>query len=289
MNSIGFPNLGIVFENVSRGFSIFGFHIAFYGLLVGIAILMGFVIAPWDARQMGQDPDIYMNMGIVGVIVSIICTRLYYVIFSWENYRHNLLSIFNLREGGLAVYGGIIGAALTIVLYSRWKKYNARQIYDTIALCLLNGQMIGRWGNFFNREAFGEYTNNLLAMRLPLEQVSSRHVTPLMIEHVEVIEGISFIQVHPTFLYESLWCAALLIGLLFYRKRKKFEGEVFLLYIFGYGLGRFWIEGLRTDPLFLPFAQLRVSQMLAGATVLVTGALILYWRRKHKCINRNTM
>ena len=142
--------------------------------------------------------------------------------------------------------------------------------------------MLGRWGNFFNREAFGEYTDSLFAMRLPLDAVRSSDVTAAMQEHIQVIDGVRYIQVHPTFLYESLWCCGVLLLLVFYRKYKKFDGELFLLYMFGYGLGRVWIEGLRTDQLIIPGVGLPVSQVLAGVIVAVSGALLLYYRRAHK-------
>ena len=144
--------------------------------------------------------------------------------------------------------------------------------------------MLGRWGNFFNREAFGEYTDSLFAMRLPLDAVRSGDVTELMRENMEQINGISYIQVHPTFLYESVWCCILLILLFQYRKHKKYEGELFLLYIFGYALGRVWIEGLRTDQLLLPGIGLPVSQVLAGCIVIFAGAALLYLRKHHKGI-----
>ena len=151
---------------------------------------------------------------------------------------------------------------------------------DTAGLGLILGQIIGRWGNFFNREAFGEYTDNLLAMRLPLDAVRSSDVTELMREHMEVIDGISYIQVHPTFLYESLWNLAVLVGLLLWRKHKKFQGEIFLLYLFGYGVGRFWIEGLRTDQLLIPGMKLPVSQVLAVVLVVVSTFTIVLLRKK---------
>lgn len=218
-------------------------------------------------------------MGMIGVVMGIVGARIYYVAFSWDMYKDNLLEIFNLRGGGLAIYGGVIGAVLAVFLCAKIKKLSAAQIFDTIAMALVNGQMLGRWGNFFNREAFGEYTDSMLAMRLPLDAVRSSDVTELMREHIQVIDNVSYIQVHPTFLYESLWCAAVLICLVLYRKHKKFEGELFLLYLFGYGLGRVWIEGLRTDQLIIPGTEIAVSQLLAGVLVVGTGAVLLYLRK----------
>lgn len=279
---ISFPNLGIYLKNVGKSIDLFGIEIAYYGIIIGTAILLGFWIAAREAKRTGQNPEKYLDMGIIGVIAGIVGARLYYVIFSWDMYKDNLLDIFNLREGGLAIYGGVIAAVISVLVLAKVKHLSAPQIFDTIAMALLNGQMLGRWGNFFNREAFGGYTDSLFAMRLPLDAVRSSDVTEQMRRHIERIDGVSYIQVHPTFLYESLWCMVLLIILFAYRKHKKYEGELFLMYLFGYGLGRFWIEGLRTDQLLLPGVGIAVSQLLAGAIVVGTGAAMLYLRKKHK-------
>lgn len=279
---ISFPNLGIYLKNVGKSIDLFGIEIAYYGIIIVTAILLGFWIAAREAKRTGQNPENYLDMGIIGVIAGIVGARLYYVIFSWDMYKDNLLDIFNLREGGLAIYGGVIAAVISVLVLAKVKHLSAPQIFDTIAMALLNGQMLGRWGNFFNREAFGGYTDSLFAMRLPLDAVRSSDVTEQMRRHIERIDGVSYIQVHPTFLYESLWCMVLLIILFAYRKHKKYEGELFLMYLFGYGLGRFWIEGLRTDQLLLPGVGIAVSQLLAGAIVVGTGAAMLYLRKKHK-------
>ena len=230
--NISFPNLGIYLDHVGKSISIFGFSIAYYGMIIGAAILIGFLIATAEAKRTGQNPEDYLDMGIVGVIAGIAGARIYYVIFSWDLYKDNLLSIFNLREGGLAIYGGVIGAVIAVFVMAAVKKKSPFQILDTIALALLNGQMLGRWGNFFNREAFGGYTDGLLAMQLPVSAVRPGDITELMRENMQRIDGVSYIQVHPTFLYESLWCAGLLIILFLYRKHKKYEGELFLMYLF---------------------------------------------------------
>ena len=279
---ISFPNLGIYLKNVGKSIDLFGIEIAYYGIIIGTAILLGFWIAAREAKRTGQNPENYLDMGIIGVIAGIVGARLYYVIFSWDMYKDNLLDIFNLREGGLAIYGGVIAAVISVLVLAKVKHLSAPQIFDTIAMALLNGQMLRRWGNFFNREAFGGYTDSLFAMRLPLDAVRYSDVTEQMRRHIERIDGVSYIQVHPTFLYESLWCMVLLIILFAYRKHKKYEGELFLMYLFGYGLGRFWIEGLRTDQLLLPGVGIAVSQLLAGAIVVGTGAAMLYLRKKHK-------
>lgn len=281
---ISFPNLGITLQNVGKSISVFGFDIAYYGIIIGCAIMIGFVLATSEAKRTGQNPDDYYDLGIAGVVIGIMGARIYYVAFSWDMYKDNLLSIFNLREGGLAIYGGIIGAVLTVLIGARIKKMSAPLIFDTIAMSLLNGQMLGRWGNFFNREAFGEYTDSLLAMRLPVDAVRSSDITELMIEHMEVIDGVKYIQVHPTFLYESLWNCVLLIFLFVYRKHKKFDGELFLLYIGGYALGRVWIEALRTDQLIIPGTTIPVSQLLAAILVGVSAGILVYkYNKMKKC------
>ena len=280
--NISFPNLGIYLEHVGKNVSVFGFEIAYYGIIIGCAILIGFLIATSEAKRTRQNPDDYLDMGLIGVIAGIVGARAFYVIFSWDMYKNDLLDIFNLREGGLAIYGGVIGAVIAVFVLARVKRLSPFQILDTVALAILNGQMLGRWGNFFNREAFGEYTDSLFAMRLPLDAVRSGDVTDLMREHIERIDGVSYIQVHPTFLYESVWCCVLLILLALYRKHKKYEGELFLLYIFGYGLGRVWIEGLRTDQLLIPGIGFPVSQAIAGCVVVFAGAALIYLRKNHK-------
>lgn len=280
--SISFPNLGIYLENVGQSISVFGFEVAYYGIIIGLGVMAGILMAAYEAKRTKQDPEIYYDLALYAVILSVIGARIYYVIFSWDSYKDDLLSIFNIREGGLAIYGGVITAVIVVFVFTRVRKLSFWQMTDTAVLGLILGQIIGRWGNFFNREAFGEYTDNLLAMRLPLDAVRSSDVTELMRQHMEVIDGIYYIQVHPTFLYESLWNLAVLVGLLLWRKHKKFEGEIFLLYLFGYGVGRFWIEGLRTDQLLIPGVDLPVSQVLAVVLVILSVTIMMIIRKKKK-------
>lgn len=278
--TIDFPNIGIHLKSVGDHITVFGFDITYYGMLIGLGILAGIFIAAAEAKRSGQNSEDYFDLAIYAVIFSIIGARIYYVIFSWDMYKDDLLSIFNTRQGGLAIYGGVIAAVITVIIYARIKKMSAPLIFDTAGLGLVAGQMIGRWGNFFNREAFGEYTNNLLAMKLPVDAVRGSDITELMRKHMEQVDGVSYIQVHPTFLYESLWCLMVLVIMLIYRKYKKFDGEVFLIYLLGYGVGRAWIEGLRTDQLLLPGVGWPVSQVLAGIITVVSLGLIIYKRFK---------
>ena len=278
---IAFPNLGIYLHNMPKGFSVFGFEITLYGVLIGIGMLAGILLAAHQAKVAGQNPDIIWDFAIYAIVFSIIGARLYYVAFEWDMYKDDLLSIFNTRQGGLAIYGGVIAAFLTLFIYAKLKKQNPFWIMDACVPGLILGQTIGRWGNFTNREVFGEYTDNLFAMRLPIEAVRARDISENVASHI--VEGTNYIQVHPTFLYESLWNLGVLVFLLLYRKHKKFEGELALYYLAGYGLGRAWIEGIRTDTLFIPGTTVPVSQVLA--IVLFVGAVladisIRLWRRK---------
>ena len=264
---IAFPNLNIYLENVPKSFSVFGFQIALYGVLIGLGIMSGVFLAAHVAKKEKVNPDIIWDFVIYAIIFSLIGGRLYYVIFSWDMYKDDLLQIFNTRNGGMAIYGAVIAAFITLYVYCRIKKQSFLQIADICVPGLVLGQAIGRWGNFTNREVFGEYTDSLFAMRLPIDAVRSRDITENLAMHI--VEGTNYIQVHPTFLYESLWNLALLGIMLWYRKYKKFEGEMALLYLGGYGLGRFWIEGIRTDQLYLMGTTIPVSQMLALVLVLV--------------------
>lgn len=269
---IEFPNLGIYLADVGKSITIFNFDIAFYGITIGIGMLMGILIASWQAKRVGVNPEHIVDVAMYGIIFGIIGARIYYVVFSWDMYKDDPLSVFNLREGGLAIYGGVIAAIITVIIFGKIKKVSAPLLFDAAGPGLVLGQAIGRWGNFFNREAFGEYTDNLFAMRIPADAVRKSDVTELMREHMETIDVVDFIQVHPTYLYESLWCLMVLVIMLVFTKYKKFDGEIFLIYLLGYGAGRFWIEGLRTDQLLLPGIGLPVSQVLAA--VLVIGSLI---------------
>ena len=263
---IAFPNLGLYLKDVPKNFTIFGFTIALYGVIIGLGFLLALLIISKVAKWTDQNPDDYWDMAIYVIIFSIIGARIYYVFFAWDYYKDNPISVFNIRNGGLAIYGGVLAGFATIFIYTRIKKKSFLLMADTVMFGLVFGQIMGRWGNFTNREAFGEYTDGLFAMRLPVEMVRSGEITELMKAHMS--DATNYVQVSPTFLYESMWNVCLLIILFLYCKHKKFDGEIVLLYLGGYGLGRAWIEGLRTDQLIMHTTGLPVSQMLAICLVV---------------------
>lgn len=279
---IAFPNLNIYLSNIPKTFSVFGFEIAFYGVIIALGVFLGFTLASKEGKRLGQPDDLWWDFSIYAIVFSVIGARLYYVIFSWDAYKDNLLEVFNLRHGGLAIYGGVIGGFLTLFIFSRLKKQSFFAMVDAGVFGLLLGQIIGRWGNFMNRECFGGYTDSLLAMRLPVEMVRLSDISPDIAAHM--VEGTNYIQVHPTFLYESVLNLALLLIMWAYRKHKKFDGEMALWYLGGYGIVRFFVEGLRTDQLQIGSTGIAVSQMLGGilfvAALAAAIAMHLYLRKK---------
>lgn len=274
-----FVHLGITIEHLQNHITIFGFSIAFYGIIIGIGMLLGITLAARDAERRGIGEDTVYDFALLGIVFGVIGARLYYVFFQWDNYRGNLLEILNLRAGGLAIYGGVIGGILSLMFYCKRKKQNFLNLADSLILGVLVGQILGRWGNFFNAEAFGRYTDSLFAMQLRRDIVNPIMIDSALLQHLVRVNGVDYIQVHPTFLYESVWNLCLLLFLLWYRPKKRFTGEIFFLYLGGYGLGRVWIEGLRTDSLLLPGTGIAVSQALAGVCVLVALLCILAGRR----------
>ena len=275
---IAFPNLGIYLRNVPKTIMVGNFGIALYGIMIAAAMLCGISIAAFMGKKEGQDPDLYWDSFPWIVISSIVGARIYYVIFMWDFYKDNLMEIFNLRGGGLAIYGGIILAVTTICIYCRLRKTDPFLFLDRVAFGLLIGQVIGRWGNFFNREVFGEYTDSLFAMRLPVSMVRESDISPLIRQHMEA--GTNYIQVHPTFLYEGMWNLMVFLILLLYRRKKKFNGELFLVYLTGYGIGRAIIEHIRTDQLYIPCTKTPVSMVLGLVIAAVSFILILVGRSR---------
>lgn len=273
---IRFPHLGIEIASLGKGITIGGFTIAFYGMIIAFGMVMGYLMTAFQAKRTGQEPDLYLDLALWDIVFAVIGARIYYVVFSWDYYKDNLLQIFNTRGGGLAIYGGVIAGVITTIIFGKVRKQNFFQLLDTACVGLITGQIIGRWGNFCNREAFGGYTNGLFAMQLKESDVASSNLTHAVLKHIVEIDGTRYIQVHPTFLYESLWNVGVLIILLLFTKHRKYNGQIFLIYLLGYGLGRVWIEGLRTDQLIFFGTGVAVSQVLSGVLVVASAVILIY-------------
>ncbi|MBQ8730394.1 MAG: prolipoprotein diacylglyceryl transferase [Lachnospiraceae bacterium] len=274
---ISFPNLGLEFK-VGKSFTIFGLEIAYYGVIIAIAVLVAATIAFAEAKRTKQDDETYTDLLLCVLLSAIPGARLYYVMFEWEYYSKHISEIFNPRNGGLAIYGGIILAVLVCYIYTRIKKKNFLLLFDTVVPGLVIGQAIGRWGNFFNREAFGGYTDSLFAMELPISVANG--LTPELIN--KSMGG--YVTVHPTFLYESLACVLVFIIMQLYKKHKKVDGDMVAIYMIGYGIARAIIEGLRTDQLTVK--DVAVSQVLSiilgvvGITFFVVTRIKMYKANK---------
>ena len=280
MYDLRFVNLGITIKHMVNHIDVFGYRIAFYGIIIGIGMLLGVTLAAWDAKDRGLGEDAIYDIVFPVILIGIIGARAYYVFFQWDAYKDNPIEILNIRGGGLAIYGGVIAGLTTMYVMCRRKKLFFPDVADSFMLALLTGQILGRWGNFFNCEAFGRYTESLFAMRIRKSIVNPLMIDDELLKHVIMENGAEYIQVHPTFLYESCWNLCLLLFLLWYRKKKRFRGEIFLIYLAGYGLGRMIIEGLRTDSLLVPGTSFAVSQLIAGACFVAASALIVIIRRK---------
>ena len=265
---ISFPKLGINLHIDSVAFSIGSKDIYWYGIIIAVGFLVAIAVALHLANSYGVEAETIYDMVIFGTPSAIICARLYYVAFEWKSYAANPIDVFKIWNGGIAIYGAIIGAVLSTVIYCRVKKKNLPLVCDIGAVGLIIGQIFGRWGNFFNQEAFGTNTNLPWGMT---GDVITEKLTSMAADGIAVDPTAC---VHPTFLYESLWNLVLLAVLLALFKRRKFDGQVFLTYIAGYGMGRFFIEGLRTDSLYL--GPVRISQAVAALTVICAVLFIVY-------------
>ena len=255
--TISFPGLGLEFDPI-REIAIGPLNVHLYGLIIGIGMILAAVYSMKRSEQFGLNEDLVLDGFLWIAPFAIICARIYYCAFSWEQYADNPISVLYIWEGGIAVYGSIIGAVIGMIVFSKIKKVDIRAVLDLIAIAFLIGQFIGRWGNFFNREAFGAETDSFLRMGL-----------------YNTFTGETTYH-HPTFLYESVWNAVGFVLLHFASKHRKYDGQIALGYMAWYGLGRSWIEGLRTDSLYISGTAIRVSQLLAVASCAIAVILLVY-------------
>ena len=278
-NLVQFPGLGLSFHLNRVAFSIGGVHIYWYGVCIAVGLCLALVFAFRHSIEFGVDPDSMVDVILIGVVLGIVSARAYYVAMAPFKYQ-SIWEMIAIRDGGLAIYGGIIGGFLFGGLACKWRKVPVLPMFDLTAMGFLVGQCCGRWGNFFNQEAFGCNTT------LPWGMFSEATEDYLMGSTVTVPKGVTIdpaMPVHPTFLYESIWCFVGLALLAAYIKKRKFNGDIALRYLVWYGAGRFWIESLRTDSLLLvPSLGLRASQLVAAAAVVGGVALEIFLTRKYK-------
>ena len=255
--TISFPSLGIELDPI-REFSLGPLNIHLYGLIIACGLILAVVYAMRRSKQFGLTEDDILD-GVLWVTpFAILCARIYYVAFAWEYYKNDPITALYIWEGGIAIYGGVLGAALGVLIYCRVKKLSLGAALDLVSLGFLIGQSIGRWGNFFNREAFGAQTESFLRMGLYSPATGATTYW------------------HPTFLYESVWNAIGFVLLHFLSKKRKYDGQIALGYAAWYGLGRALIEGLRTDSLYIPGTAIRVSQLLAAASCGAALVALVY-------------
>jgi len=290
MNGIYFPGFGISLPNVPEGFTIFGVNIKFYGLIIAIGFVIALRIAIKDGKRTGIKEDDYLDYWLWMLIPCILGARIYYILFNLKEYvgegisfGESLRRMIDIRNGGLGIYGGLIAGVIVSVIFTRKRKISLPLFADNIAAGVLIGQIMGRWGNFFNREVFGSYTSAFFRMAIPVDyfsqqgtlttHVSNGVITEQMLQNTEMVNGVECITVVPSFLLEGLWNLAALIFILWYRKRKKFDGEQAMFYILLYGIGRFLIEGNRTDSLMI--GPLKVSQVVAVLCIAAGLAVLI--------------
>ena len=268
-NEIVFPKLGIDLHVNSTAFSIGGLDIQWYGILITLGLVLAMIYAFTQVKKYGLNPDRVLDCIIGGIIGGVVGARAYYVLLNWSDYAGDWKSIFNIRGGGLAIYGGIIGALIGAAIGCKVGKIDFRNLLDLGALGLLIGQGIGRWGNFFNQEAFGTNTDTALfrMWSVKIRDTLAASSADLAAKGVTVDPEV---PVHPTFLYESLWCVlGFLILNYIVHKHRSFKGEIFVLYGVWYGVERMVVEGMRTDSLYIGSTSIRVSQVLSAVIAVV--------------------
>ncbi len=259
---IEFPGLNLIF-NPDKTFLNTPIH--WYGIIIAAGLVLAVILCMYIAKRTGLGDEVILDVVIWAVPVSVVFARAYYVIFSFENYKDNLMDVFKIWEGGIAIYGCIIGAVLTVLVYCRIKNLSPLRVLDVGCVGLALGQAIGRWGNFVNREAFGGPAGESVLLRMKLYTDASMD---------------TWAVVHPTFLYESVWNFAVFALLLLFTGKNKYQGQLFWTYLLTYGIGRFFIEGLRTDSLYL--GPVRVSQMVALVTVIVASVMLISGKKQQK-------
>lgn len=280
LNKIVFPKLGWSFSIDTTAFTVFGMEIKWYGLIITCGLFLAMLYCFPKMKRFGLDSDRVIDVVICGVLGGIVGARIYYVINEWDEYAGNWKEIFNTRNGGLAIYGGLIGAVLIGLIVCEIRKVRKLPMLDIASIGFLIGQGVGRWGNFVNQEAFGTNTDSLFGMTGGTIQQSILNQT-LYLDGSAYEKGVELSEkyaVHPCFLYESVWCLLGFVFLAWFSKRRKYDGQIFLMYLAWYGSERFIVEGLRTDSLMA--GNIRVSQALSAVLFVVSVILLIVFASK---------
>ncbi|MGN0506005.1 MAG: prolipoprotein diacylglyceryl transferase [Lachnospiraceae bacterium] len=269
---VRFPELGVEIEHLADGIEVFGIHISYYGILIACAMLFGLIITEYLAKKSGQNPELYLDFAITAIVAGILGARAVYVIQRWSYFKTAPGEIFSLSSGGLSFFGALLAAFFAAYLFCKRKKYDLWKLCDTAIIGVLFGQIIGRWGDFFNRDLLGTYSDGILAMQIEARDVDAEM---LMLSRASLTGMDGVLQVHPVFLYEIIWNVVLFILLLVVNCRKKFSGQIFSIYLFGYGMIRFLTEFIRVDA-----ARTRMPRTwftwghIASAAVMIAGIVL---------------
>lgn len=291
--SIRFPHLGIEFGYVGETVSVFGFEITFYGMFLAAGLILGLITIILQAKRQNQDQNLYLEALIPGTVFGVICARVCYVALHWKLFsKEPARALWDIRTGGLSLNGALLGGLIILAVFCKIRKLSFGRMADTVSIGLVLSQMIGVWGNFFSREYTGIYTDSILAMQLPAEILKDSSLTSEMQKHLVKIGDTSYVQVHPLFLYQSLWCLLLLMLLLVYTKRKKFQGEIFMRYLAGYGLGNAGIELLRTDKICIPGTEISIFALVFLGVFVICSIVATVRRilsKKREKLHRHQM
>ena len=272
--TIRFPKINLEFNNVPRAFSILGYEVTVFGALLAAGMFLGLLLILLHAKRKSGNANRYLGAAIFAIFGGVIGARALYAFCCWDMFAHEPIKLLAVRDGGMSLYGALIGGSLFVLLYSKIVKSSFLEIADILTPGILLCQVIARWGDFFNRCSFGEYADAPFAMQLPLYSVRSGEVTDLMREKAVTFGNVSFISVTPLFLFESVFCFVLMILLIANSRKKKFTGIIFYRYLAWYGLARFGIEWFRTDKLMIPGTKTGISLVLAAASFIFFGLVI---------------
>ncbi|MDO4519292.1 MAG: prolipoprotein diacylglyceryl transferase [Eubacteriales bacterium] len=268
--NINFPNFNLNISYLPKAFNVFGYEITIYGIILAVSLMLGTAVIVLEAKRKHQSTNKYLGMIILALIGGVIGARAYYVLQHLDYYKNHVQDIYHVTGGGFSFYGGLLVGMLMVGVYCLIAKIRFGEALDTLTPGLLLSQVFAAWGNLFNREAFGEYTNSIFAMQIPLTDVRGQEVTELMNKNLVDIDGVSYIQAHPLFLYESIWCLLLMLVILGISRKKRFSGEVFLKYLAGFSFARGILEWFRTDKVGMFGSKISLTMIVSFFAFIIS-------------------